>query len=66
MTKHGIVPIRELWSDGRLIFFTDTSGQIHDATGDLIRDGKTLVLGNRQGGRLEIPRQCILWEETIE
>lgn len=66
MTKHGIVPISEMWSKARLIFFTDVNGQICDATGDVISDGKFLILGNREGGRLEIPRQFIVWEETLE
>ena len=67
LTMKRIVPISELWSKARLVFFTDTSGEIHDATGDLISNGKVLILGNRQDGKkLEIPREFIVLEETIE
>ena len=62
-----ITPISELWSKARLVFFTDTSGQLCDATGDVISNGKTLVLGNREDGKkLEIPREFIVWQETLE
>lgn len=62
----GITPISELWSKGRWIVFEDLHGNLHDCTGDVIRDGKYLVLDNREDGkRLEIPREFIIWEETI-
>ncbi|GAI82586.1 unnamed protein product [marine sediment metagenome] len=62
----GIVPISEMWSKGRWIVFEDIMGDLHDCTGDVIRDGKYLLLNNREDGkRLEIPREFIIWEETI-
>ncbi len=61
-----ITPISELWSKGRWIVFEDIIGDLHDCTGDVVRDGKYLLLGNREDGkRLEIPREFIIWEETI-
>lgn len=61
-----ITPISELWSKGRWIVFEDVEGGLHDATGDIVRDGKYLLLGNREDGkRLEIPREFIVWEEIL-
>ena len=61
-----ITPIKEMWSKARLVFFTDTSGQVCDATGDIVSaDKNSITLSNREGGKLEIPRQCVVWEETI-
>ena len=62
-----IIPIKQMWSAGRWIVFEDLSGALHDCTGDLISNGKVLILGNRQDGKkLEIPREFIVLEETIE
>lgn len=64
--KGRITPISEMWFKARLIFFTDASGEIHDATGDVCWDGKFLVLGNRADGkRLQIARQAIILEEVL-
>ncbi len=62
-----ITPISEMWGKGRWIVFEDLDGVLHDCTGDVVRDGKYfLLLGNREDGkRLEIPREFIVWEETI-
>jgi len=61
-----ITPISELWGRGRWVVFEDIIGDLHDCTGDVCWDGKYLLLGNREDGkRLEIPREFIVWEETI-
>jgi len=66
MSKYRITPISQMWSKARLVFFTDTSGQLCDATGDIVSEDKSsITLGNREGGRLEIPRACILSEEVL-
>lgn len=46
-----ITPISEMWSKGRWIVFEDLHGNLHDCTGDVVRDGKYLLLGNREDGK---------------
>ncbi|MBA7472055.1 hypothetical protein ES707_07375 [subsurface metagenome] len=63
---NGIIPIKQMWSNARLIFFTDTSGEIHDCTGDIVWNGRFLVLDNRADKkRLAILRKSIILEETL-